>query len=87
MIFNVNFKTFVDFIKERICWCVNFIDIKIQGTKDKKNHYRYIYHHHHHHHVLEELGVLACSLILQMKLVPPSLPRSSYVSSSVCFVF
>ena len=39
--------------------------------------------HHHHHHVLEGLGMLACSLILQMKLVPPSLPRSSYVSSSV----
>ena len=42
---------------------------------------------HHHHHVLEGLGMLACSLILQMKLVPPSLPRSSYVSSSVWFVF
>ena len=41
----------------------------------------------HHHHVLEGLGMLACSLILQMKLVPPSLPRSSYVSSSVWFVF
>ena len=42
---------------------------------------------YHHHHVLEGLGMLACSLILKMKLVPPSLPRSSYVSSSVWFVF
>ena len=48
--------------------------------------YIYIYHHHHHH-VLEGLGMLACSLILKMKLVPPPLPRSSYVSSSVWFVF
>ena len=38
---------------------------------------------HHHHHVPEGLGMLSCSLILKMKLVPPSLPRSSYVSS--CF--
>ena len=47
----------------------------------------YIYHHHHHqhHHVPEGLDMLACSLILKMKLVPPSLPRSSYVSSSVWF--
>ena len=46
-----------------------------------------IYDEVHHHHVLEGLGMLACSLILKMKLVPPSLPRSSYVSSSVWFVF
>jgi hypothetical protein len=38
---------------------------------------------HHHHHVHEGLGVLACFLILKMKLVSQSLPRSSYVSSSV----
>ena len=44
----------------------------------------YIYHHHH---VLEGLGMLACSLILKMKLVPPSLPRSSYVSSSVVYIY
>ena len=41
-------------------------------------------HHHHHHHVPEGLGMLSCSLILKMKLVPPSLPRSSYVPSSFC---
>jgi hypothetical protein len=40
------------------------------------------HHHHHHHHVCEGLVMLACSLILQMKLVPPSLPRSPYVPSS-----
>ena len=44
------------------------------------------HHHHHHHHVPEELGMLSCSLILKMKLVPPSLPRSSYVSSSFWFI-
>jgi hypothetical protein len=41
------------------------------------------YHHHHHHRVHEGLGMLSCSLLLKMKLVPPSLPRSSYVPSSV----
>jgi len=29
---------------------------------------------------------VTCSLILKMKLVPPSLPRSSYVSSSFWFI-
>ena len=49
--------------------------------------YIYIYIYHHHHHLVPEgLGILACSLILKMKLVPPSLPRSSYVSSSVWFI-
>ena len=43
-------------------------------------------HHHHYHHVPEGLGVVSCSLILKMKLVPPSLPRSSYVSSSSWFI-
>ena len=65
-------------------YCVNekygFVKLKSQFKK-KKTFYLY------HHHVLEGLGMLACSLILQMKLVPPSLPRSSYVSSSVWFVF
>ena len=46
----------------------------------------YHHHHHHHHHVPEGLGILACSSILKMKLVPPSLPRSSYVSSSFWFI-
>ena len=41
---------------------------------------------HHHHHVPEGLGMLSCSLILKMKLVPPSLPRSSYDSSSFWFI-
>ena len=40
------------------------------------------HHHHHHHHVPEELGVLSCSLILKMKLVPPPLPWSFRVPSS-----
>ena len=37
---------------------------------------------HHHHHVQEGLGLIPVPCILKMKLVPPSLPRSSYVSSS-----
>jgi len=41
-----------------------------------------MHHHHHHHHVQEGLGLIPVPCILKMKLVPPSLPRSSYVSSS-----
>ena len=39
-------------------------------------------YYHHHHHVQEELGLIPVPCILKMKLVPPSLPQSSYVSSS-----
>ena len=35
-----------------------------------------------HHHVQKGLGLIPVPCILKMKLVPPSLPRSSYVSSS-----
>ena len=42
--------------------------------------------HHHHHHVQEGLGLIAVPCILKMKLVPPSLPRSSYVSWSFWFI-
>jgi len=41
----------------------------------------YIYHHH----VQEGLGLIPVPCILKMKLVPRSLPRSSYVSSSFWF--
>ena len=51
-----------------------------QGHHHHHNH-RHHRHHHHHHHLPEGLGMLACSLILKMKLVPPSLPRSSYNSA------
>jgi len=37
---------------------------------------------HHHHHVQEGLGLIPVPCILKMKLVPPFLPRSFYVSSS-----
>ena len=40
----------------------------------------------HHHHVQEGLGLIPVPCILKMKLVPPSLPRSSYVSSSFWFI-
>jgi hypothetical protein len=53
----------------------------LKSLKLKKGVLKSVFHHHHHH-VHEGLGVLACFLILKMKLVPPSLPRSSYVSSS-----
>jgi hypothetical protein len=35
--------------------------------------------YHHHHHVQEGLGLIPVPCILKIKLVPPSLPRSSYV--------
>ena len=41
---------------------------------------------HHHHHVQEGLGLIPVPCILKMKLVPPSLPRSSYLSSSFWFI-
>ena len=43
-------------------------------------------YHHHHHHVQEGLGLIPVPCILKMKLVPPSLPLSSYVSSSFWFI-
>ena len=39
-----------------------------------------------HHHVQEGLGLIPVPCILKMKLVPPSLPWSSYVSSSFWFI-
>ena len=46
------------------------------------------HHHHHHHHVPSwRVRCVSCSLILKMKLVPPSLPRSSYVPSSFWFIY
>jgi len=45
-----------------------------------------VHHHHHHHHVQEGLDLIPVPCILKMKLVPPSLPRSSYVSSSFWFI-
>jgi hypothetical protein len=42
--------------------------------------------HHHHHHVPEGLGLIPVPCILKMKLVPPALPRSSYVSSSLAYI-
>jgi hypothetical protein len=39
------------------------------------------------YHVQEGLGLIPVPCILKMKLVPPSLPQSSYVSSSYKEVF
>ena len=39
-----------------------------------------------HVHVQEGLGLIPVPCTLKMKLVPPSLPRSSYVSSSFWFI-
>jgi len=41
---------------------------------------------HHHHHVQEGFGLIPFPCILKMKLVPPSLPRSSYVFWSLVYV-
>jgi len=30
--FNVDFKTFSKFNKNCICWCVNYIDIRMHGV-------------------------------------------------------
>ena len=46
----------------------------------------YHHHHHHHHYIQEGLGLIPVPCILKMKLVPPSLPRSSYASSSFWFI-
>jgi len=40
---------------------------------------------YHYHHVQEGLGLIPVPCILKIKLVLPSLPRSSYVSSSFWF--
>jgi len=41
---------------------------------------------YHHHHVQEGLVLIPVLCILKMILVPPSLPWSSYVSSSFWFI-
>jgi hypothetical protein len=43
-------------------------------------------HHHNHHHVQKGLVLIPVPCILKMKLLPPSLPLSSYVSSSFWFI-
>ena len=42
--------------------------------------------HHHNYHVQEGLGLIPIPFILKMKLVPPSLPQSSYVSLFFWFI-
>ena len=51
-----------------------------------KFRYSSVRYHHHHHHVREGLSLIPVPCILKMTLVPPSLPRSSYVSSSFWFI-
>jgi hypothetical protein len=61
------------------------LGLREQNTNRKnKNHYHH--HHHHHHHVQEGLGLIPVPCILRMKLAPPSLLRSSYVSLSSWFI-
>ena len=56
---------------------------KFIGTQNHilyaKSIFYHHHHHHHHHHIQEGLGLIPVPCILKMKLVPPSLPRSSYV--------
>ena len=56
------------------------------GSVQRLEEEAYILYHHHHHHVQEGLGLIPVSCILKMKLVPPSLPQSSYASSSFWFI-
>jgi len=56
--------------------------VRVQKLKHNSN----VCNHHHHHHVQEGLGLIPVSFTLKMKLVPPSLPRSSYVSSYFWFI-
>ena len=69
------------------CVLILFASFVWNVSHSKNNWVRYHYHyHHHHHHVQEGLGLIPVPCILKMKLVPPSLPRSSYVSSSFWFI-
>jgi hypothetical protein len=52
----------------------------------KHHHHHHHHRHRHHHHIQEGLGLIPVPCILKMKLVPPSLPRSSYLSSSFWFI-
>ena len=52
------------------------------GTICKEICVKWLYCFFHHYHVQEGIGLIPVPCILKMKLVPPSLPRSSYVSSS-----
>ena len=45
-----------------------------------------VFYIYHHNRVQEGLGLIPVPCILKMKLVPPSLLRSSYVSSSFWFM-
>ena len=56
------------------------------GCVSESSVFHHHHHHHHHRHVQEGLSLIPVPYILKMKLVPPSLPRSSYVSSSFWFI-
>ena len=54
--------------------------MKKYGVENNNNN------NNNNNNVHEGLGVFRFSLILKMKLVPPSLPRSTYVPSSLWFI-
>ena len=49
----------------------------IRNMKDLQPWNAPAYIYIHHHHVQEGLGLIPVPCVLKMKLVPPSLPRSS----------
>ena len=68
--FSLHFQTWLrqPIPKSKIDWTIHFSGFPVSLI--------------HHHHVQEGLGLIPVPCILKMKLVPPSLPRSSYVPSS-----
>jgi len=74
------------FTESHIIFVISFLFVALftQFILDKLN--TGLLNQVHHHHVQEGLGLIPVPCILKMKLVPPSLPWSSYVSSSFWFI-
>ena len=88
-LWNVSYRSVIQILYQKTCVLyqiplTHWSRITSKDVTNSVSKFGGILFTHHHHHVPEGLGMLACSLIPKMKLVPPSLPRSSYVSSSVC---
>ena len=61
-------------------------EIDVLRRSARKSRVERIKNEHHHHDVQEGLGLIPVLCILKMKMGPPSLPRSSCVSSSFWFI-
>ena len=67
------------------CW-VTFLFIQVTESPPNQLSFCYILHYLSSSSCSWRVRCVSCSLILKMKLVPPSLPRSSYVPSSFWFI-